>query len=181
MNPTAEMILTDFGTKLPLNRRRRDALAAVAKAMAGDARSKQLFIERLWDLKDYEAKDLLKGNSSEAVWERIAIHPNGGWPVILPVFGAMLGQPIQAFFHQQSERLAHEAEQSRRASDEAASLGVAAARAIGLEARDIWSSLAGRHAGRSGDGRSFQPVADASALDGAKAGDTPQVGRGARR
>src|SRR5690606_30059104 len=97
MQVTAEMILTDFGAKFPLDRQRRDALASYARKAAGDARSKQQWVQKTWDLKDYEAKDLLKGNTSEAVWERIIKHRNGGWRVVIPVMGAVIGQSLDEF------------------------------------------------------------------------------------
>ena len=108
MQVTAEMILTDFGAKLPLDQRRRDALAQYVRKAAGPARSKQLWAQSEWGLKDYEAKDLLKGNASEAVWERIVKHRNGGWRVVIPVMGAVIGQSLDDFIASEIEVIRHE-------------------------------------------------------------------------
>lgn len=108
MDVTAEMILTEFGVVLPLDRSRRDALALYARKAAGDAKSKQLWVEKTWDLKAYEAKDLLKGNCSEAVWERILKHKNGGWRVLLPIMGSVIGHTLEDFLHRELEDIANE-------------------------------------------------------------------------
>lgn len=143
MQVTAEMILSDFGAILPLDQRRRDALAAYTRAAAGDARSKTLWAQRTWDLKDYEAKDLLKGNASESVWERILKHRNGGWRVALPVLGAVIGESFDDFISSERQRLANEhariaSENARLASlagDLGAALGLGVRRASGLGVR----------------------------------------------
>lgn len=101
------MILPDFGTNLPLDQRRKDALASYARKAAGDAKSKQLWVEKTWDLKDYEAKDLLKGKASEAVWARIICHKNGGWRVVIPVLGSVIGQSLDDFIASEIEAVAH--------------------------------------------------------------------------
>jgi hypothetical protein len=111
MDVTAEMILTSLGTSLPLDRRRKDALAAWARAAAGDAKSKPGWLMRQYGLKEYEAKDLLKGNASEAVWERIVKHKNGGWQVVIPVLGAVIGQSLDAFIASEIEDIRHERSQ----------------------------------------------------------------------
>ena len=65
MTVTADMILTDFGAVLPLDRRRRDALAEYAKKAALAAGwSAERWARETWSLANYEAKDLLKGNAS---------------------------------------------------------------------------------------------------------------------
>jgi hypothetical protein len=113
MTVTANMILTFGGSNLPLDQRRKDALAHYARMAAkrADARSAQGWVERTWDLKPYEAKDLLKGNSSEAIWERIVKHKNGGWPVVLPVIGAVIGHDFDQFLDNLHRRKALEREQ----------------------------------------------------------------------
>ncbi len=95
MTATATMILTRSGTILPLDQRRRDALANYAEHEARAAGVPlQTWVRNTWGLKDYEAKDLIKGNASETVWERILKqrdNPHGGWAVALPVIGAVIG------------------------------------------------------------------------------------------
>lgn len=112
MTLTAQMILTDFGTKLPLDQRRKDALAAYAQAKhqkTQTRRGAQAWCEEHWGLRPYEAKDLLKGNASEAVWERIVKHPNGGWAVVIPIMGAVIGLSLEDYIEQK----AREAERER--------------------------------------------------------------------
>lgn len=112
MTLTAQMILTDFGAKLALDQRRRDALAAYARAAHSRTQTRhgaQGWVEMEWGLTDYEAKHLLKGNASEAVWERIVKHPNGGWAVVIPIMGAVIGLSLEDYIEQK----AREAERER--------------------------------------------------------------------
>jgi hypothetical protein len=113
MTVTGTMIITRGGSILPLDQRRRDALmiyAQQAADMAGVPR--QAWCRRVWKLKDYEAKDLLKGNASETVWERIMKMrgPHCGWAVALPVVAAVVGQDLHDFFRDQMRHAAREAE-----------------------------------------------------------------------
>lgn len=109
MELTADMIITRRGTILPLDQRRRDALANFAvEAAKASGIPAQRWARETWTLKDYEAKDLLRGNASEPVWERILKHKNGGWPVALPILGAVIGHGIEDFITQEQERLSRE-------------------------------------------------------------------------
>lgn len=105
MTVTADMIISLRGTNLPLDQRRRDALAhyAVIEAQAAGM-PPQRWVRQTWDFKDYEAKDLLKGNASEPMWERILKHKNGGWAVALPILGAVIGHGIEDFLQDQRKR-----------------------------------------------------------------------------
>ena len=109
MTVTYMDISTRRGTVLPLDQRRRDALANYARLAAEDAgMPPQAFARKVWGFKEYEAKDLLRGNASEALWERIvkSKHPeHGGWKVVLPVLGAMIGETVEDFL--QNERRKH--------------------------------------------------------------------------
>lgn len=102
-------IFTRRGTVLPLDQRRRDALAEYARLASEDAGlAAQAWARKTWGLKDYEAKDLLRANSSEAIWERIvkSKHPeHGGWRVVLAVYGAIIGEGVDDFL--QNERRKH--------------------------------------------------------------------------
>lgn len=134
MQLTADMILTDFGAKLPLDQRRREALALYARAKHQRTQTRwgaQAWVEQEWGLKDYEAKDLLKGNASEAVWERIVKHPNGGWQVVIPVMGAVIGLSLEAHIEKQAEeaRLARAQWEARERYIAALSSGVRGRRA----------------------------------------------------
>lgn len=101
MDVTADMIITRRGTVLPLDQRRREALAEYARQAADFAgMPAQTWVRKTWDLKDYEAKDLLKCNSSEQIWERIlkSNHPeHGGWKVAFPVMAAVIGMTAEQF------------------------------------------------------------------------------------
>jgi hypothetical protein len=105
MTVTATMIISLGGTNLPLDQRRRDALAHYAQIEAAAAgMPPQRWVRQTWDFKDYEAKDLLKGNASEPMWERILKHKNGGWGVALPILGAVIGVGIEDFLLDQRKR-----------------------------------------------------------------------------
>lgn len=113
MTVTGTMIITRGGGNLPLDQRRRDALMTYAQQAADAAGvARQTWVRRTWGLKDYEAKDLLKGNASEVVWERILKHrgPHGGWTVALPVLAAVIGYEVSDFFREQIRLAAREAE-----------------------------------------------------------------------
>lgn len=140
MQLTAQMILTDFGAKLALDQRRRDALAAYARAAHSRTQTRwgaQAWVEAQWGLTDYEAKHLLKGNASEAVWERIVKHPNGGWSVVIPVMGAVIGMSLESYIEQQAKEAAREREQWEATEQRLAALSarVAERRRLDREAR----------------------------------------------
>ncbi len=137
MTMTAEMILTDFGSNLPLDRRRKDALATYVRGEAKRAGiSPERWARDTFDLKDYEAKDLVRGNSSETVWEKIVKHPNGGWHIVLPVLGAVIGQGLGEFFVAQAQRAKDEAERARQAEAAYGQAALVAIRSFGPAVRD---------------------------------------------
>lgn len=104
MQLTATAIMTRRGTILALDQRRRDALADFARHAAEDAGvAPQAWVRKTWGFSDYEAKHLLNGNASEPMWERIVKHPNGGWAVVIPVMGAVVGQSLEAYIERQAE------------------------------------------------------------------------------
>ncbi|MCR5876955.1 hypothetical protein [Phenylobacterium sp. J367] len=109
------------GTILPLNRRRRDALMVFASRSAAKAdKAPQAWVRETWDLETYEAKDLLKGNASEAVWEKIIRHRNGGWRVVLPIMGSVIGHSLEDFIEAERRELEHEAQARERRARELA-------------------------------------------------------------
>lgn len=115
MDVTADMIFTRGGTVLPLDQRRRDALMTYAQLAAdADGVPRQTWCRTVWKLKDYEAKDLLKGNASETVWERILKRrgPHCGWAIALPVLAAVIGQDVAQFFRDQMRQAAKEAQRA---------------------------------------------------------------------
>jgi len=105
MAVTMVEINTLRGTSFPLDSRRRDALATFARLSAeDDGVAAQTWVRNRWGLKDYEAKDLLRGQASEPVWERILKHKNGGWTVALPVMGAVIGHGLGDFITKEKAR-----------------------------------------------------------------------------
>lgn len=115
MTVTAMDITSLRGRILPLDSRIRDALATYARLAAEDeGLAPQAWCRKTWGLKDYAAKALLKGDASDAMWERIckSNHPrHGSWHVILPVMGAVVGQSISDFFREQARKAADENKQ----------------------------------------------------------------------
>jgi hypothetical protein len=109
--------MTVTGTMIiPLDQRRRDALMNYAvQAADGAGVPRQSWCRKVWKLKDYEAKDLLKGNASETVWERIMKMrgPHCGWAVALPVTAAVVGQDLHEFFREQMRLAAKDAEHAK--------------------------------------------------------------------
>jgi hypothetical protein len=112
MQVTAEMIFTRGGGFLPLDQRIADALMTYAQHAAdAEGMPRQTWCRKYWRLKDYEAKDVLKGNASKTIYERILKMRGAhcGWFVGLAVTGAVIGQPLHEFFREQNERAAREA------------------------------------------------------------------------
>lgn len=127
MTLAADMIITRRGAILPLDQRRRDALANYAEIAAADAgQPLQTWVRITWGLKEYEAKDLIRGNASETVWERILKRrgPHCGWAVAIPILGAVIGHDIADHFANEKaqvadERAAFAAEEARLSTLEA--------------------------------------------------------------
>lgn len=111
MTLAAEMIITRRGTILPLDQRRRDALANYAEIAAAQAGTPvQTWVRKTWKLKDYEAKDLIRGNASETIWERILKlrGPHCGWQVAIPILGAVIGEDLADHFAAEQRQVANE-------------------------------------------------------------------------
>ena len=148
------------GTVLSLDRRRKDALLewVLAEARAAGARSPQGGLEKTFDFKPYEAKTVLKADASEPLWERMVKHKNGGWRVVLPVMGAVIGHGLDDFVQAEQRRLAREREryaaQERRlaamAGDMRSLLSVVIGGSAEPAVRDNW--LGGEPSGDVGDG-----------------------------
>lgn len=100
----------DFLPRLGLDRSMADALAVyVQQSFPALGRRKAVASE--WDLGSEEARTVIEGRPSKATLDRIFKHPNGGWRVILPVMGAVVGQSADAFILHEKERLADERRQ----------------------------------------------------------------------
>lgn len=97
----------DFSPRLGLDRSMADALAVyVQQSFPPLGRRKAVAAE--WGLGSEEARTVIEGRPSKATLDRIFKHPNGGWRVILPVMGAVVGQTADAFIIREKERLANE-------------------------------------------------------------------------
>lgn len=94
---------------LNLDRGVKDALAAYARHCWPSNTAK--FLAREWGLTLDEARGVVACRTSLATLDRIFKHPNGGWRVLLPVMGAVVGQSIEDFH--KNEQKSH-AEQARR-------------------------------------------------------------------
>lgn len=91
---------------LGLDRATRDALATYVRLRWAQHTAKHVAAE--WDLTLDEAKGLVAGRTSLATLDRIFKHKRGGWAVILPVMGAVVGQTIEQFTASQIEEIRHE-------------------------------------------------------------------------
>ncbi len=97
----------DFSPRLGLDRSVADALAVyVQQSFPALGRRKAVATE--WGLGTEEARTVIEARPSKATIDRIFKHPNGGWRVILPVMGAVVGQTADAFIIHEQQRLAHE-------------------------------------------------------------------------
>lgn len=94
--------LHNFG----LDRATRDALATYVKLRWPTGTAKMA--AREWDISLDEARGIVACRSSLATLDRIFKHKRGGWPVILPVFGAVVGQTIHEHLHEEIRNAARE-------------------------------------------------------------------------
>jgi len=97
----------DFSANLfPLDRT-RDALSAYARLTWPTGRRKSVAAE--WGLTDMEAKTVCEGSASQATLDKV--FKRGGWEIILPIYGALLGVTVEQ--HLIKQRKSH-VEHARR-------------------------------------------------------------------
>lgn len=89
---------------LGLDRATRDALGAYCKQLWPANTAK--FIAREWDLSLDEARGIVAGRASQATIDKVFKHPNGGWRVVLPVLGSVIGHGVDGFFREQIKQAA---------------------------------------------------------------------------
>lgn len=77
-------------------------------------------VEAEWGLSVDDARSVVEGKASKRIISKIWKHPRGGWSVAIPVMGAVIGQPIEAFFRDQMKRAAREAERAHEHQELAA-------------------------------------------------------------
>lgn len=112
MTVTHMEIRHENGANLPslgLDRATGDALAAYARLVWPTGTAKAC--AREWDLTTDEAKGLVAGSPGKTTIDKIWKHPRGGWAVIFPVLGAVVGHGADVFL--QAQRVRH-AELARR-------------------------------------------------------------------
>ena len=111
MMVTAMELHSHFGEFSPLFGldRTRDALAAYCAFRWPVGRRKS--VAREWDLSTDEARSVCEGSASQTTLDRVWAHKNGGWEVLAPVFGALLGQTVEQ--HLIKQRKSH-VEHARR-------------------------------------------------------------------
>jgi hypothetical protein len=97
---------------LGLDRASRDSVAAYCRAEWPSNTAKN--VARAWDLSLDEARGVVAGRASQATIDKIFKHPNGGWRVVLPVLGAVIGHGVDVFFRQQMLEAAKAAEHAQR-------------------------------------------------------------------
>ena len=74
-------------------------------------------VQREWGLSVDDARSVVEGSASKRILSKIWKHPRGGWPVALPIMGAVIGIPIHDFFRQQTlqaAKAAHHAQEHER-------------------------------------------------------------------
>lgn len=114
MTVTAMSILRSDGEKRPtleLDVEWETGLAIYCRDRWPTGRRKA--IEREWGLSVDDARSVVEGKASKRIISKIWKHPRGGWSVALPVMGAVIGQPIDAFFRNQMQQAAKAAEHAR--------------------------------------------------------------------
>lgn len=106
MTVTHMEILGPDGENYPslmLARATRDALARYCEIMAPRGRRK--WVEARFDLTPEEARSVCEAAASATTIDKVWKHPNGGWAVLVPVMGAVIGHGIDAYL--QNERKHH--------------------------------------------------------------------------
>lgn len=96
---------------LGLDRATRDSVATFCRQTWPTNTAKHA--AREWDLSLDEARGAVAGRASQATIDKIFKHPNGGWRVVLPVLGAVIGHGVDAFFREQMRQAAKEAERAQ--------------------------------------------------------------------
>lgn len=91
---------------LGLTRHTRDALAEYCRLRWPVGRRKA--VAREWALTDDEARAVCEATPGTQTIDKIWKHPNGGWSVLVPVLGAVIGQSFETWLNQERGRLARE-------------------------------------------------------------------------
>lgn len=92
-----------FRPTIPLTRQTRDALARYVELRWPLNRRKHVAKE--WGLTPDQARAVCEATASASTIDHIWKHKNGGWAVLLPVLGAVIGESLDQ--HLEAERKAH--------------------------------------------------------------------------
>jgi len=97
----------DFSPRLGLDRTVADAMAVWCE-QTFPVQGRRKAIANHFDISLDSARTLIEARPSRTLLDQIFKHKNGGWRVILPVMGAVVGQSADAFIIQEKERLSNE-------------------------------------------------------------------------
>lgn len=109
MTVTHMEILGREGARRPslgLTRHTRDALAEYCRLRWPTGRRKA--VAREWSLTPDEARAVCEATPGAQTVDKIWKHPNGGWSVLVPVLGAVIGHSFEHWLNQERGRLARE-------------------------------------------------------------------------
>lgn len=110
MSITAAEVMTFGGQNLPFAQDLREAIGNYARRTWPTQTS--VHASKAWGISKDAAKNVLKGHASDATVTKII--RAGGWALVLPVVGAVIGEPVHAFFREQMKQAAREAERAQR-------------------------------------------------------------------
>lgn len=100
--------MTFGGQNLPFAQDLREAISNYARRTWPLHTS--VHAAKAWGISKDTAKNVLKGHASDATVTKIL--RAGGWELALPVIGAVIGEPVHAFFREQMKQAAREAERA---------------------------------------------------------------------
>lgn len=110
MTITTAEIMTLGGQNLPFAQDLREALSNYARRTWPV--NTTIHAAKAWGVSKDTAKNVLKGHASDATVTKIL--RAGGWELALPVIGAVIGEPVHAFFREQMKQAAKEAERAKQ-------------------------------------------------------------------
>lgn len=116
MTTTTADLMTFGGQNLPFAQDLREALANYARRTW--PLNTSVHAAKAWGVSKDTAKNVLKGHASDATVTKII--RAGGWQLALPVIGAVIGQPVDAFFRDQMKHAAREAARAQEHEELAA-------------------------------------------------------------
>lgn len=98
-------IFDGVGGRRPLPRLPRELRKAIATYVAIHApRGRRKWAEERWGLTSDQARSVCDGTASLSTLQVIFKHPNGGWALLIPVMGAVIGQELDDFIQDERKR-----------------------------------------------------------------------------